>query len=140
MFKSLIDNFNKSRLLAKIAIEYETKNDINSLISNLVNNIPNKKDLLREDLFKMISKEDITNKLLRKYERNFSDVEKIVSVLELNGAGQIVKGHYVPLSVIAYPKKLDYLLKYWDGENFKVDDFDSHNSNLAIAFKMIESI
>lgn len=139
MLKNILFSLKKSNILSKITIEYQKKLDIKSLISNTVSGNKSQKEILLQKLFDLLSKDKHTVELLKKHNCDFPDLKKIIEVLELNGAGQIVKGHYVPISAISFLDTLNILLTYWDKENFKVDEYDTYNSNLAITNKMLNS-
>lgn len=141
MFKNFIFSFKKSRILSKIAKNenngFDMQNfDFEKITKGMVNQNKNEKDLLNS-LFELLEKDKFTMQLLHNHDRNFDDLRKIIEKLKLNGAGQIVKGHYVPVSSIAFLDTLQILLQYWNGENFEVDNFDDYNSNLFIANKML---
>ena|SRR5690606_26332320 len=137
MFKALRFSLKKSKLISKIAKESVLGNNTNYLIDNLINEKLNQKEIYIEELLKLLSEDKFTLELLKKYNRSFIDLKEIINVLEINGAGQIVRGHYVPVSAISFIDSLEIILMYWTGENFKVKDFDNYNSNLFIANKMI---
>lgn len=141
MFKNFIFSFKKSRILSKIAKNenngFDMQNfDFEKITKGMVNQNKNEKDLLNS-LFELLEKDKFTMQLLHNHDRNFDDLRKIIEKLKLNGAGQIVNGHYVPVSSIAFLDTLQILLQYWNGENFEVDNFDDYNSNLFIANKML---
>ena len=98
-----------------------------------------KRELYTEQLLTLLANDKHTTDLLTQYKRTFDDIRKIITKLEIIGAGQIVKGHYVPVSSISFLQQLHTILEHWDGENFKIEDLDSHNSNLKMAYHLIQS-
>lgn len=145
MIKLLIFSFKKSKLLSKIAIESNRKRfDENDILSQTIQNITkgktlNKQELYIEQLLTLLASDIHTTKLLGEYGKTFDDVRKIISKLELFGAGQIVKGHYVAISSIAFLKQLRFILQHWDGENFMVENLDSQKSNMKVAYILTQS-
>ena len=138
MFKNFIFSFKKSKILSRIA-----KNETQSIdLSNLTKSMGSKSKIrteLMNDLFNLLEKDIQTDQLLKHYNCDFEDLRKIITTLEVNGAGQLIKGHYVPFSAISFLDTLQILLQYWNGENFQVNDFDEYNSNLFISNKMLTS-
>jgi hypothetical protein len=98
-----------------------------------------KRELHIERLLALLANDKHTISLLTSHRKTFDDIRKIISNLELTGAGQIVKGHYVAVSSIAFLSPLREILKYWDGENFKIDNLDSYNSNIKMGAYLIQS-
>lgn len=145
MIKLFIFSFKKSNLLSKIATESSRKRfDANNTLSQTIKSITqgktlNKQELYIEQLFTLLASDRHTTNLLAEYGKTFDDLRKIISKLELFGAGQIVKGHYVAVSSIAFLKQLRVILQHWDGENFKIDNLDSQNSNRKMANILIQS-
>ncbi|MBL0310455.1 MAG: hypothetical protein IPP77_12500 [Bacteroidetes bacterium] len=99
----------------------------------------NKREVYIEQLLTLLANDRPTNHLLAEYGRTFDDIRKIISKLELIGAGQVVKGHYVAVSSIAFLGQLRNILQNWDGENFQIDNLDSYNSNMKMASNLIQS-
>jgi hypothetical protein len=145
MIKLLIFSLKKSRLLSKIATESNQKHfDANKFLSQTMNSMAhgktlNKRELYVEQLLTLLASDKHTTNLLTEYEKTFDDIRKIISKLELTGAGQIVKGHYVAVSSIAFLGQLRVILEHWDGENFKIDNLDSLNSNMKMVHHLIQS-
>lgn len=145
MIKLLIFSFKKSKLLSKIATESNQKHfDANDILNQAIQNITrgktlNKRELYIEQLLTLLAKDIHTTNLLAEYGKTFDDVRKIISQLELFGAGQIVKGHYVAVSSIAFIKQLQFILQHWNGENFMIENLDSKNSNMKVVYILIRS-
>ncbi len=145
MIKRLLFSFKKSKILSKIAFEYREKPfDINNFINNTIKNAAQgktmtKRELYIEELFSLLATDESTLTLLNNYKRNFDDLRKIIKTLELNGGGQIIKGHYIPISSISFLEQLKLILEYWDGENFKIENHDNYNSNLKMTHFLIQS-
>ena len=145
MIKLLIYSFKKSKLLSKIAKEANPKSfNANNLFNQTVKSViqgktMSKRELYTEQLLTLLASDKHTTNLLIDYKRTFDDLRKIINLLEFSGAGQIVKGHYVPVSSISFLEQLRVILEYWDGENFKIDNFNTHDSNLKIALHLIQS-
>lgn len=138
MLKNFIFSFKKSNVLSKIAKNEESKIDFKKIIDYTVDKNKTREKLLHE-LFNLLQKDKFTLQLLKVNQRDFTDLRKIIENLTLNGAGQIINGHYVPVSSIAFVDTLKVLFNYWNGESFTVDDFDNYNSNLYVADKMLSS-
>lgn len=145
MIKLLIFSFKKSRLLSKIAAESKpTRFDVNEMVNQTIKSVTqgktlNKRELYIEKLLALLSNDKHTTDLLTNYKRTFDDIRKIINKLELNGAGQIIKGHYVAVSSIAFLEQLQTILEYWDGEEFQIDDLDTYNSSLKIIDHLIQT-
>ena len=145
MIKLLIFSFKKSKLLSKIAAESNRKRfDANGILSQTVKNLTrgktlNKRELYIEQLLTLLANDKHTTSLLTEYGKTFDDIRKIISHLELTGAGQIVNGYYVAVASIAFLKQLKVILEHWDGENFKIDNLDSNKSNIKMTSHLIQS-
>lgn len=145
MISRLIFSFKKSRLLSKIAAESASKPfDISEFLNQEIKNrvqgkTLSKRELYIEQLLSLLSTDKYTAKLLAQYGKTFDDVRKIIDVLESNGAGQVIKGHYIPISSIAFLKQLQTVLQHWDSENFKIDNLDAYNSNVKMAYYLVQS-
>lgn len=118
--------------------------DANDILSQTIQNITqgktlNKRELYIEQLLTLLASDIHTTNLLAEYGKTFDDLRKIISKLELFGAGQIVKGHYVAVSSIAFLKQLRFILQHWNGENFVVENLDSKNSNMRTSSILIRS-
>lgn len=137
----------KSKLLSKIATEsnfnykdFDAEAYFNQTLKNLAKGKePSKHDIYIDELLTLLAKDTQTTNLLKSHGRTFDDIRKIISLLESTGAGQIVKGHYVPVSSIAFLGQLRIILEHWDGENFKIENLDAYNSNLKISHYLIQS-
>ncbi|OQP49535.1 hypothetical protein A4D02_28495 [Niastella koreensis] len=90
-------------------------------------------------MFTLLASDRHTTNLLAEYGKTFDDLRNIIVKLELLGAGQIVKGHYVAVSSIAFLKQLRFILQHWKGEDFMVENFDSKNSNMKVVYILIRS-
>lgn len=145
MIKILLFSFKKSRLLSKIAAESNLKNsDASEILQRTIKSMTqgktlNKRELYIEQLLALLASDKQTTNLLAEFGNTFDDIRKIINKLELNGAGQIVKGHYVAISSISFLRQLRAILEHWDGENFKIDNLDNYNSNLKMADYLIRS-
>jgi hypothetical protein len=145
MIKLLIFSFKKSKLLSKIANEARPKSfDAHDLLDQTIKSMTqgktlSKRELYTEQLLTLLASDKHTTNLLTQHKRTFDDIRKVIAKLEITGAGQIVKGHYVPVSSIAFLEQLRTILENWDGENFKIEDLDFHNSNLKLAHHLIQS-
>ena len=145
MIKLLLFSLKKSRLLTKIAAESKRNHfDANELLQRTIKKMTQgktltKQELYIEQLFELLASDKHTTNLLTEYNKTFDDIRKIINNLKLNGAGQVVKGHYVAVSSIAFLGQLRTILEHWDGENFKIDNLDSYNSNLKMAHHLILS-
>ena len=145
MIKLIIFSFKKSQLLSQIAKESKRINSVSTNSSNIT--IPNKSDVKSvnkfefyvDKLFSLLLKDEQTTSMLVESGRNVDDLRKIIKKLEIIGAKQIVNGHYVPVSSIAFLKQLKIILSHWNGENFMIGDYDARNSNMKIAYQLIKS-
>jgi len=138
-------SYKKSRVLKKICITQQSSNFkgedlLNKIIKNTVyGETKSEKEILIEELLTLLSTDSKTLEILEHHHKKFDDLRNIIVKLELFGAGQIIKGHYVPVSSIAFLDTLNILLSYWDGENFSIKDYDNQDSNTLIASKMLQS-
>jgi hypothetical protein len=133
----LFFSIKKSILLSKISKEYNFKSfSIEKMIQSSINN---NKNVLLEKLFELLKSDKKTTQLLSLYNRDFNDIRKIITVLEKTGAGQIVKGHYVPISSVSFLAQLEFILSNWDGENFKIHNLDENNSNMKVSYILLQS-
>ncbi|WP_299278935.1 hypothetical protein [uncultured Psychroserpens sp.] len=145
MFKTIRFSIKKSKILTKIRKASEPKNyDTQSVLdrtmkSAVSGNTLSEKELYTEELLTLLSKDKATTNLLTKRNLKFDDLRDMISILEQHGAGQIVKGHYVPVSSIAFIDTLNILCNYWDNDGFIIEDKSKIESNDAMAYQMIKS-
>ncbi len=90
-------------------------------------------------LMSLLKSDSTTRQLLSKYHRSFDDLRQIIFTLENHGASQVIKGHYVPVSSIALPKKLESILSRWNGTAFEMPLMGPYHSNLYLAYDMNHS-
>lgn len=145
MIKLLIFSFKKSRLLSKIAAESNRKEfGANEILGQTIKNMTqgktfNNRELYIEQLLTLLSNDKHTTNMLTHHGKTFDDIRNIISKLELSGAGQIVKGHYVAVSSIAFSVQLQTILEHWNGEDFQFENLDPYNSNLKMTYHLIQS-
>ena len=99
----------------------------------------NKQELYVDQLLTLLANDKHTTNLLAEYGNTFDDIRKIISKLELTGAGKVVKGHYVAVSSIAFLGQLRFILQHWNSEDFRIENLDSRNSNMKMAYNLIQS-
>ena len=145
MFKILKFSYKKSKILTKIrkAIEsrkFDAKSILEQSMKNAVSgNTMSKKELYTEELLTLLSNDQFTTNLLEEHNLKFNDLRDIISTLEQNGAGQIVKGHYVAISSIAFVDTLKVLCNYWNNGGFEIDGKSKQESNEIMAYQMLQS-
>lgn len=127
MIKTLIFSQKKSKILSKIAKEKQKGFNLTEITSDKI-----------EKLYSLLNNDNATLFLLKKFNKTNEDLRNIVQKLELCGAGQVVRGHYVPISSIAFIDTLELLLEHWNGVNFEIKNYNTADSNMLIASKMIE--
>ena len=104
MFKTLGFSFKKSKILSRIRKAVESRKfDPQSILENAMKSAVSgktmsDKELYTEELLTLLSNDKATTNLLADYKLKFDDLRIMISTLEQHGAGQIVKGHYVPVS------------------------------------------
>lgn len=91
-----------------------------------------------DELLALAESDENTQKIINEYSANRDILRKIYNKLVLTGAGQFVKGHYVAASSLVYPQTLRFLLRYFNGKNFSVNDWTERESEIFIAFRLIE--
>jgi len=145
MFKKLRFSLKKSKILAKIRKATESRKfDAHSMVDNAIKNAVSgktmtDKELYIEELLRLLSKDKSTIALLSNYRLKFDDLRNMISILELNGAGQIIKGHYVAVSAIAFIDTLNVLCNYWNKDGFDIEGNSREDSNQLIAYQMLQS-
>ena len=145
MFKNLRFSLKKSKILTKIRKAVENQEfDADSVIKQAMKTavqgkIQNDKDIYIEELLSFLSKDEITLTILKKHTKNFNDVRNMIGNLELNGAGQIIKGHYVAVSAVAFGDTLDFLCEHWNKDGFDTQADNRKNSNQIVAYKILQS-
>ena len=138
MFKAFIFSFKKSKLLSKISKEYSKDSIFGKAMNNqVIGNTMEDKKVYLEQLLLLLSKDTAPTTLLKYYNKSFDDIKNIIENLELNGAGQIRNGHYIPISSIAFLDTLQIVLEHWNIDTFKIENLDSHNSNLSMSNFML---
>ncbi len=145
MFKTLRFSLKKSKILAKIRKTVQSRKlDAHSILENAMKSAVSgktmsEKELYTEELLTLLSKDKATTNLLSEYNLKFENLRDMISTLELHGAGQIVKGHYVAVSSIAFIDTLNVLCNYWENDGFKIEDKSKSESNEAMAYQMLQS-
>jgi hypothetical protein len=145
MLKLFLFSLRKSKILSKVASASNKKHlNANELLGQTIKNMNqgrtlSKRELYIEQLLTLLASDRHTTDLLSAFGRTFDDIRKIISKLEVNGAGQIVKGHYVAVSSVAFLRQLRFILEHWDGENFMIDNLNTPNSNIKMAYNLIQS-
>tara|TARA_R110001606_G_C15348411_1_gene647339 strand:- start:658 stop:1098 length:441 start_codon:yes stop_codon:yes gene_type:complete len=145
MFKTLRFSFKKSKILRRIRKAVELRKfDAQSILENAMKSAASgktmsDKDLYTEELLTLLSKDKATINLLADYKLKFDDLRSMIYTLEQHGAGQVVKGHYVAVSSIAFIDTLNILCNYWENGEFKIEDKSKSESNDAMAYQMLQS-
>jgi len=145
MFKTLRFSLKKSKILAKIrkAVEsrsIEPQSYIESAMKKAVSGgTMSEEELYIEDLLTLLLKDKTTTKLVAEYNLKFDDLRSMISNLEQNGAGQLVKGHYVAVSSIAFIDTLNVLCNYWNIDGFDIEGKSRVESNQIMAYQMLKS-
>jgi hypothetical protein len=145
MFKTLRFSLKKSKILAKIrkAVEsrnFEAQSYIESAMKNaVIGGTMSDEELYTEELLTLLSKDKATTILLAESNLKFDDLRRMISNLELNGAGQLVKGHYVAVSSIAFIDTLNVLCNYWNIDGFDIEGKSRVESNQIMAYQMLKS-
>lgn len=145
MLKTLRFSLKKSKILAKLRKEVESiKFNTQSISEDAINDTIkgkaiNSKELYIEELLTLLSEDRATINLLAEYKLKFDDLKVMISTLEQHGAGQVVKGHYIAVSSIAFIKELNILCSYWENDGFKIEHKSTPESNDTIAYWMLQS-
>lgn len=140
MFKALRYSLKKSRLLSKIRKASEGKGfDALGLLDSAMKESVSGKELYTEELLSLLSEDEGTSLLLIEWGIGFADLRNMISILKLSGAGQIVNGHYVPVSAIAFLDTLNLLCSCWNEDGFDIEGKTRQESNQIIALKMLQS-
>jgi hypothetical protein len=145
MFKTLRFSLKKSKILIKIRKAVQSRKlDAHSILENVIKSAVNgktmsEKEVYTEELLTLLSKDKATTDLLMKYNLKFDNLRDMISILEQHGAGQIVKGHYVAISAIAFIDTLNVLCNYWHNDGFNIEEKSQSESNNFIAYKMLQS-
>jgi hypothetical protein len=145
MFKTLRFSLKKSKILAKIRKAVESRNfEVQSYIESAMKNAViggtmSDEELYTEELLTLLSKDKATTILLAESNLKFDDLRRMISNLEQNGAGQLVKGHYVAVSSIAFIDTLNVLCNYWNIDGFDIEGKSRVESNQIMAYQMLKS-
>ncbi len=145
MFKTLRFSLKKSKILAKIRKAVQSRKfDAQSILENVMKSAVSgktmsKKELYTEELLTLLSKDKATTNVLLEYNLKFDNLREMISTLEQHGAGQIVKGHYVAVSAVAFIDTLNVLCNYWDNGGFKIEEKSQSESNDLMAYQMLQS-
>ena len=145
MFKTLRFSLKKSKTLAKIRKAVQSRKfDAQSILENAMKSAVSgktmsEKELYTEELLTLLSKDKATTNLLSEYNLKFDNLRDMISTLEQHGAGQIVKGHYVAVSAVAFIDTLNVLCNYWENDGFKIEEKSQSESNDLMAYQMLQS-
>ena len=145
MFKTLRFSLKKSKILAKIRKAVQSRKlDAQSILENAMKSAVSgktmsEKELYTEELLTLLSKDKATTNLLSEYNLKFDNLRDMISTLEQHGAGQVVKGHYVAVSAVAFIDTLNVLCNYWENDGFKIDEKSQSESNDLMAYQMLQS-
>jgi len=145
MFKNFRISLKKSGILIKIRKAVQNhKYDANSMMERLKERaekgkLKDDREIYKEELLTLLSKDKAIISILKNHNKDFDDIRNMIKNLEANGARQIVRGHYIPASSIAFGKTLNYLCQHWNGENFEITNENIKDSNEIVACEMITS-
>ena len=145
MLKTLRFSYKKSKILTKIRKAVESRKfDAQNIFENAMKNAVSgttmtEKELYTEELLTLLSKDKFTTNLLEEFNLKFDNLRDIIRILELSGAGQIVKGHYVAVSSIAFIDTLKVLCHYWKDDGFEIEGKSKKESNDIMAYQMLQS-
>lgn len=111
-FSRVFNSYSKSKKLSEITRKVKERSkkledgDIYEYMTG-PNDIP-------EKTIDIVMETDQLNKLIEYYETDRKELEDLFHALEGGGAGQIVNGHYVPSSSLAFFSTLNFVLEYRD--------------------------
>jgi hypothetical protein len=136
IFKILINSSKKSSKLKSVSKKLSQPVDISDMDRLLTHY--SEKDKNIEKLIDIAESDEYVRVVMNDYGANRQTLKEIYGKLTLIGAGQYIKGHYVAASSLVYPLTLKFLLEHFDGKEFTIYDWDSNNSLMFIANRLIE--
>lgn len=108
-FSRIFSSFSKSRKLSEIS-DRVSKNKDNLKSGNIYDHMDNKSWVVEQTLDIAMKTEHLID-LIDHYDTDREELKKIFESLESGGAGQIVRGHYVPSSYLAFFATLNFVLE-----------------------------
>ena len=60
-------------------------------------------------IINFVINEPLNQPIIKKHNLNYKKIKEMLNVLERIGCGQVVKGHYVSISVLMFPQTLDFV-------------------------------
>lgn len=133
MIKAIIKGYRLNRIANVLEKCSQTALDFASITKT-----SEKRQAAEDKLFELVLTDEQTGEVLFSHGGNRKTLEALFSTLMRTGAGQRVKGVHVATAALAYPYSLDFLLSYFDGENFKYEDYDTSNSNALVIYTIIK--
>lgn len=90
------------------------------------------RNLAYEKLFTLWEKHENLKEVFTEHNSNREQLEDIYRLLIVSGAGQWVKGHFVAVEALAFPRTLDYLLNNYNKMKQSQDDI------IRVTFRLLE--
>jgi hypothetical protein len=109
-FSRIFSSYNKSKKLSEITRKVKEKSK--KLEEGGIYEYMTESKDIPENTIDIVMETDQLKKLIEHYETDREELEDIFSALERGGAGQIVNGHYVPSSSLAFFSTLNFVLEY----------------------------
>jgi hypothetical protein len=137
MLKALLQSFKKSRKLKALSQELAKPLGSPADLTAWLAASKRKKELLLELIAFAKDDEKVAHVIARTGATD-EELEEIYSMLQLNGAGQYVSGHFVPASSLVYWQPLYFILYHYENGSFKIRDYDEQSSRMFIANRLVE--
>ncbi len=125
----MIKSFKKSLFLARAARDHAATSSAKDAYQMLIRGKTTAKDDF-ESLWKVSSQFNTWKSVVNKHNCDLERLRELNRFLLLHGACVVVKGHYIPMSALAFPSTLDYLLE-------KVSDEMSDSQKIAVTDNII---
>jgi hypothetical protein len=99
----------KSKFIRQVSVILGDNSSITS-VENLMQQ-GDKKKAAENTMYEFCLNDPLLSQVIQKYNATKIDLENIYRILIAQGAGQWIKGNYVPVSSLLFQHSLDYLLE-----------------------------
>lgn len=119
--KEIWRSFRKSLRIIDISKKVTYSNKVGNIFESLLES-ENKKQEGLHKLWEMIETDPYLSAVIKHHNADRTMLEKIYTQIETSGAGQFVKGHYIPVSAFSFVYPLEYILRITSKESFSYED------------------
>ena len=117
MIRTLLRSLFKSKRIRQISSQLETPDNwLDQVAAGSYD--PQATTRGKDQLYDLCDTDPQLKGVLLRYEADRSTLDQVYSKLIKNGAGQTVRGHFVPASALTFALTLEYVLSHKDDDDF----------------------